>query len=132
MKLHAPVAVGAWPTATGACSGYLADHDGFTLHTFERNFELGPFQVRTWDLPHFVPNTGLRLTADGRTPACTGDTGPSPALVEPARDAVVLLAEATFARQVLPEDNAPYPSTAEQAGATARQAHAARLVPTHL
>jgi hypothetical protein len=29
-------------------------------------FSVGPFGVRSWLLPHMVPNAGLRLEADGR------------------------------------------------------------------
>ncbi|MCE6997053.1 MBL fold metallo-hydrolase [Saccharothrix sp. S26] len=211
MRLTVLGGVGAWPTADQACSGYLVEHDGFTLlvdpgyatfpplrtlvppasvdavlvshghpdhcadlnpllraralgtsapvlpvhapegaldrvlaldqvrldhavavHAVERSFEVGPFRVDTWDLPHFVPNAGLRLTAGGAVLAYTGDTGPSPALVDLARDADVFVAEATFARHVLPADNAPYLSTAEQAGATAHRAGVGRLVLAHL
>lgn len=211
MRLTVLGGVGAWPTADQACSGYLVQHDGFTLlvdpgyasfpalqalapgvevdavlvshghpdhcadlnpllryralgpsspvlpvhapagaldrvlaldqvrvdhacsvHVIERSFEVGPFRVDTWDLPHFVPNAGLRLTAGGRVVAYTGDTGPSPALVDLARDADVYVAEATFARHVLPADNAPYLSTAEQAGADAHRAGVGRLVLAHL
>jgi ribonuclease BN (tRNA processing enzyme) len=39
---------------------------------------VGPFDVATVALPHSVPNAGLRLSAEGRTLAYTGDTGPSP------------------------------------------------------
>lgn len=41
-------------------------------------FEVGPFQVDTWSLPHFVPNAGLRLTAGGQEQGQDGrptDTG---------------------------------------------------------
>jgi len=40
--------------------------------------EVGPFGVRSWPLPHWVQNAGLRLEADGRALAYTGDSGPSP------------------------------------------------------
>lgn len=104
----------------------------YSVHAVERSFEVGPFRVDTWDLPHFVPNAGLRLTAGGRVIAYTGDTGPSPALVDLARDADVFVAEATFPRQVLPLDNAPHLSTAAQAGVNARRAGVGRLVLAHL
>ncbi|MCW2917405.1 MAG: fold metallo-hydrolase [Actinomycetia bacterium] len=95
-------------------------------------FEVGPFQVDTWALPHFVPNAGMRLTAGGGVLAYTGDTGPSPQIVALARDANVLLAEATFPEHVLPAKNAPFLSTAHQAGEHATQAGVGRLVLTHL
>ncbi|MEO6084116.1 MAG: MBL fold metallo-hydrolase [Umezawaea sp.] len=106
----------------------------YALHEFTagRRFEIGPFQVDTWALPHFVPNAGMRLTAGGHVLAYTGDTGPSPDIVTMARDADLLLAEATFAEHVLPADNAPYLSTAAQAGEYAVQADVGELVLTHL
>ena len=94
-------------------------------------FEVGPFQVDTWLLPHWVPNAGLRLTADGRVLAYTGDTGPSPDLVELARGADLYLAEATFPERT-PADSARYLSNARQAGECAVRAGAGRLLLTHL
>ncbi|MFI6792600.1 MBL fold metallo-hydrolase [Nonomuraea sp. NPDC050383] len=93
--------------------------------------ELGPFRVDTWSLPHHVPNAGLRLTAGGRTLAYTGDTGPAAELTELARDADLLLAEATYPERV-PDEDAPYLSSALDAGRTASRAGAGRLVLTHL
>jgi ribonuclease BN (tRNA processing enzyme) len=160
---------GAWPTAGGACSGYLLEHDGFrllldigyavvprllerlsvhevdavfvthghpdhcadlnpllraraldspspplpvyappgaldavlaldrpgmlddayVLHEFSpgASLEIGPFRASTRLLPHWVPNAGVRLTAGGEVLAYTGDSGPSPAIVDLARDA---------------------------------------------
>ena len=78
---------GGWPAAGLACSGYLvAPGDGL---------EVGPFGVRSWLLPHWMPNAGLRLEADGQVLAYTGDSGPSPLLAELARGADIFLAEAT-------------------------------------
>lgn len=108
--------------------------DSYILREFEAGdrFEVGPFQVETWDLPHFVPNAGMRLTAAGSVLAYTGDTGPSPEIVTLARGADVLLAEATFPEQVLPEKDAPFLTTARQAGEYAAEAGVRRLVLTHL
>ena len=112
--------------------GMLAD--AFTLREFTagQGFDLGPFRVETWALPHFVPNAGLRLTAGGRVLAYTGDTGPSPDIAVMARDADVLLAEATFPEQMRPGHDARYLSTARQAGEHASRADARRLILTHL
>jgi ribonuclease BN (tRNA processing enzyme) len=93
--------------------------------------EVGPFGVRSWLLPHWLPNAGLRLEADGQVLAYTGDSGPSPLLAELARGVGVFLAEATSPWQ-LTGSNARYLSTARQAGAVAREAGAGRLVLTHL
>jgi ribonuclease BN (tRNA processing enzyme) len=94
-------------------------------------YEIGPFRLETWSLPHHVPNAGLRLTGGGRVVAYTGDTGPAPELAELARDADVLLAEATYPERV-PDEDAPYLSSALDAGRTAARAGVARLLLTHL
>ncbi|MFB9902760.1 MBL fold metallo-hydrolase [Allokutzneria oryzae] len=105
----------------------------FTSKDFEAgdSFDIGPFQVDSWLLPHWVPNAGLRLTAGGRTLAYTGDTGPSESLVELARGADAFLAEATYPDRV-PNDSASYLSSAAQAAAYATRADAGRLLLTHL
>src|SRR5580704_9249640 len=100
--------------------------------TAGRRLEAGPFQVDTWALPHFVPNAGIRLTAGGHVLAYTGDTGPSPDIVTLARDADVLLAEATFPEYMPAGQDARYLSTARQAGEYAAQARVRRLLLTHL
>lgn len=94
-------------------------------------FEIGPFRLDTWLLPHHVPNVGLRLSGGGRVLAYTGDTGPAPELVELARDADLYLAEATYPYAV-PEEDAPYLSSALQAGEVAARAGVGRLLLTHL
>ena len=108
--------------------------DAYVLREFTagHRFEVGPFRVDTWALPHFVPNAGLRLTAGGRVLAYTGDTGPSPDIAVMAREADVLLAEATFPDRVPSARDAPFLSTAGQAGQHAADAGAGRLVLTHL
>lgn len=93
--------------------------------------EIGPFRLDAFALPHHVPNAGLRLSAGGRVLAYTGDTGPSPDLVTLAADADLLVAEATFPVRV-PDEDAPYLSSALDAGRTAAAAGAARLLLTHL
>jgi ribonuclease BN (tRNA processing enzyme) len=107
--------------------------DALELYEFVpgTSFRAGPFSVRTWLLPHWMPNAGLRLHAAGTSIAYTGDTGPSPALVDLARDSDLFLAEATYPDRV-PDDSARYLSSARQAGHVAASAGAARLVLTHL
>ncbi len=107
--------------------------DAYEVRDFRAGdrFALGPFQVATWLLPHFVPNAGLRLTAGGGCLAYTGDTGPSPDLVPLARDADLYLAEATYP-EVVPARFEGMLSTARQAGADAARAGAGRLLLTHL
>ena len=94
-------------------------------------FEAGPFRIDTWALPHFRPNAGLRLSAGGHSVAYTGDTGPSEDVVSLARDADLFIAEATFPDEVEKQD-APYLSSARQAGEYATRAGVGRLLLTHL
>jgi ribonuclease BN (tRNA processing enzyme) len=94
-------------------------------------FSVGPFGVRSWLLPHFVPNAGLRLECGGETLAYTGDSGPSPDRLSLALGADLLLAEASCPREV-PGDAARYLSSASQAGRLARRAGVDGLILTHL
>jgi ribonuclease BN (tRNA processing enzyme) len=93
------------------------------------SFEAGPFRVSTRLLPHAVPNAGVRLAADGRAVAYTGDTGPSEEIEALARDADLLVAEASWLRaDAEPE---PVHLTAGQAAGHAAAAGAGRLLLTH-
>jgi ribonuclease BN (tRNA processing enzyme) len=107
--------------------------NAYVIHdvTAGSSFEIGPFRVDTRLLPHHVPNAGIRLSVDGTALAYTGDTGPSPEVVELARDADLLVAEATYIDEV-PEEDAPYLTSARQAGIQAAQAGVGRLLLTHL
>jgi ribonuclease BN (tRNA processing enzyme) len=107
--------------------------DALSLRSFTAGgrFEIGPFTVDTWALPHFVPNAGLRLTSGGKVLAYTGDTGPCRELADLARDADLFLAEATYPDAV-PAEDARYLSSARQAGEYATRAGAGRLMLTHL
>jgi ribonuclease BN (tRNA processing enzyme) len=107
--------------------------DAYALREFEAGSRLGigPFDALIRLLPHWMPNAGLRLAAGGRVLMYTGDSGPDPAIADLARDADLLLAEATYTDQV-PADSAAYLSSAPQAGRQATRAGARRLVLTHL
>jgi ribonuclease BN (tRNA processing enzyme) len=107
--------------------------DAYVRHEFAagQRLRIGPFEARTQLLQHFVPNAGVRLTAGGRTLVYTGDCGPGPEVVELARDADLLLAEATYLDDV-PEHSRPYLSSARQVGRQATAAGVGRLLLTHL
>lgn len=96
-----------------------------------RGVAIGPFGIETRWLPHFVPNAGLRIQAGGSVLAYTGDAGPDPALVSLARDADLLLAEATYVEAV-PERHAGRLSSAVDVAKAATEAGAQRLMLTHL
>jgi len=105
----------------------------FDLREFSpgSSLAIGPFNVDTRLLPHWRPNAGVRLSGGGTTIAYTGDTGPSPLIVELAQDADILIAEASYPEQV-PPDAAEFLSSAVQAGQNAAAARVSQLVLTHL
>jgi len=132
----APLPVFALPGALDAVlaldrQGML--DDAFVLHEFTGgdSLNIGPFRAETRLLPHSVPNAGIRLVAQETVFAYTGDTGPSSAVIELARGADLLLAEATYVNQV-PEDSQRYLTSAPQAGQQAANAGARHLMLTHL
>lgn len=105
----------------------------YVLHSIEAGEELtiGPFQIMTALLPHPRPNLGMRISAGGRSLVYTGDCGPSEELVQLAKGADVLLAEATYAETVHP-DTVGALSSALDVGREAQTAGVRRLVLTHL
>jgi len=123
----------------GALDAVLAlDRPGMLNAAYElrefipgEGFDLGPFQLRTRLLPHWVTNAGIRLSAGSSALVYTGDSGPSPEIARLARDADVLLAEATHLDPV-PEDVRGYLTSAPQAGRQAADAGVGRLLLTHL
>jgi ribonuclease BN (tRNA processing enzyme) len=106
----------------------------YTATEFEpgESFAIGPFRVETRLLPHWLPNAGLRLTAESsETLVYTGDTGPSPAIVELAEGADIFIAEATYPEHV-PADSTAFLSSAAQAGRYAAAANVGQLLLAHL
>ena len=108
-------------------------NDAFDLHEFEAGdaFRIGPLAVQSAALPHSAPNAGVRISAGGSVLAYTGDAGPDAALVDLARDADVLLAEASYIDEV-PKDSRATLSSARDAGRHAAAADIGTLVLTHL
>jgi ribonuclease BN (tRNA processing enzyme) len=98
-------------------------------------YEIGPFVMRSWLLPHRLPNVGVRLTAPGLVVAYPGDTSADPELADLAQDADLFIAGATDRdQQGTPQPGAvgSHPLlTARQAGEAALAAGAKRLLLTH-
>jgi ribonuclease BN (tRNA processing enzyme) len=131
-----PLPVYALPGALDAVlaldrPGMLAG--GYVLHELDpgSGLDIGPFGVRTRLLPHSRPNAGVRLEAGGQALAYTGDTGPDDGVIDLARGAGLLLAEASFTDEV-PEDLRSTLSSADLQGRQASAAGAGRLLLAHL
>jgi ribonuclease BN (tRNA processing enzyme) len=92
--------------------------------------EIGPLRITTALMRHSVVTFGFRIEHAGRVVAYSADTGPCDELVTLARDADLLLAEASFTEGPdLPPD---LHLTARQAAEHAARAGAGELVLTHL
>jgi ribonuclease BN (tRNA processing enzyme) len=92
--------------------------------------EIGPFRITTARVDHVVTAYGFRVEAGGRTLVYSGDTAPTPALVDLARGADLALFEAAF---LSGRDNPPHlHMTGAQAAQQAREADVDRLMLTHL
>jgi ribonuclease BN (tRNA processing enzyme) len=94
------------------------------------SFALGPFTVTLARTVHPVECYAIRLSAGGRSMVYTGDTGPSAGIVELARGADVLLAEAAHP----PGPGLPVGLhlTGREAGEHAAAAEVGRLLLTHI
>jgi ribonuclease BN (tRNA processing enzyme) len=99
--------------------------DAFDVREFPAT--VGPFRMSSVQLPHWVPNSGVRLAAAGFVLAYTGDAGPSPEAVALGEDADLFVVEATLQGG----DESPYLRNARQAGKLASAAGARRLMLTH-
>jgi ribonuclease BN (tRNA processing enzyme) len=96
----------------------------------DQPIELGPFKIRPTRVVHPVPSYGLRVEAGDRVVAYSGDTGPCDALVELAKGADLLLAEAAF--QTGRDNPVDLHLTGADAAAAATAAGVGRLVLTHI
>lgn len=98
-------------------------------------YTVGPWSLRSWWLPHFVPNAGVQMTAEGLSVAYTGDTGPDPRLRDLAKNVDLFIAEASDRGQQAdtPPANAKERKhlSAQDAGQAAQAAGARRLLLTH-
>ena len=95
-----------------------------------RTIEVGPFRLEARPLPHWVPNLGIRVEADGAVLAYTGDTGPSEQVAALARGAEVFLAEASWL-DGQEEGRERFHLTAREAATFAAAGGAGRLLLTH-
>lgn len=121
------------PTVLDRLQGLEPDADlgsVFDLHPLPGSYRAGPFELTGLSLPHFVPTSGIRLRADERIMAYTGDTGPDPALADLGRDADLFIVEATD-REGETEQGTRNLMTSAEAGHWAHRAGARRLMLTY-
>ena len=86
------------PGVLGRLAGLEPDVDltaVFDPYPLPGTYRAGPFELTGVPLPHFVPNTGIRVQAGETALAYSGDTGPDPVLAELGRDADLFIIEAT-------------------------------------
>jgi ribonuclease BN (tRNA processing enzyme) len=102
----------------------------FDVHPLPGSHRVGPFDLAGMPLPHHVPNTGVRLAADGVVLAYTGDTGPDPVLADLGRDADLFIIEATDRGGEARQHRRNLMTSAE-AGRWASLAGARRMMLTH-
>lgn len=105
-------------------------HEEFEFLTWGAPFTVGPFEVEAHAVDHPVEAYGMRIAADGKVLAYSGDTGPCAGLDAVAKDADLLLAEASFRSC---DDNPPsLHLTGSECGDVATRMGARRLVITHV
>lgn len=114
---------------------YDLDGDGLTdvfdfVPVGPGSFPLGPFEVTLTRTAHPIECYAIRLSANGRSLVYTGDTGPCDRVVELARGADLLLAEAAHP----PGPGLPpgLHLTGREAGQHAAAAGVGRLLLTHV
>jgi ribonuclease BN (tRNA processing enzyme) len=91
---------------------------------------IGPLRIETARVAHPVETYAIRVSADGSSLVFSGDTGPTPALVDLASGADVALFEASFVEQ--PGNPVDLHMTGAEAADHANRAGVGRLVLTHL
>ncbi len=93
-------------------------------------FDVGPFRIKTEPMAHLgLPALGFRVQSDGLVLAYTGDTGPTHHVEDLARNADLMLTEATWQDR---DDLLPFHLSSRQAAIHAREAGVSELVLTHI
>jgi ribonuclease Z len=132
-------------THKGDCLAYaVAEHDRLGRFDPERAVTLGIPEGPLWGRIHrgeaitladgriVAPEELVGTPRPGRRVVYSGDTAPSPGMVELARDADLLIHEATFGEDERDRARDTGHSTARDAAIAARDAGAKRLVLTHI
>jgi ribonuclease BN (tRNA processing enzyme) len=127
-QLYVPPA-GLARISTFAPLGHFLEVFGVHEYADRVPFEAAGHTVTAHAVSHYgEPAFGLRVERGGKVLAYSGDSGPTPALVELAHDSDAFLCEATL---LAPEEGPHGHLSAEEARAIADEAGTKRLLLTH-
>jgi ribonuclease BN (tRNA processing enzyme) len=114
-------------------SGDMKLAQGFDVHPIEAGdrVDAGPFRIQALAMAHSVPTVGVRVEAGGSALAYSADTGPTEELMPLAREAGLLIADASW-QDDGDDARPPIHMTAREAAETAARAGAETLVLAHL
>jgi ribonuclease BN (tRNA processing enzyme) len=127
-----PGATQIFRRVTGAWGNEELIENAFALAEYGAGdtVEVGPISATFHPVPHFIDTFAINLTADGHKLTYGADSRPGDELIEVARDADLILVEATLPR---PERTGVRGHmTPEEAGSHAKRAGAKRVVITHI
>jgi ribonuclease BN (tRNA processing enzyme) len=110
-------------------------NDVFNVEEYDPDdsLEVGPFRLTFHDTRHFIPCWAMRIEAGGKSIAYLADTGPYPQLSNFARDADLVICEASMGPEKVngPESTEGH-LNARQAGELAAMSGAKQMLLTHL
>jgi ribonuclease BN (tRNA processing enzyme) len=98
----------------------------------DATLHLGPFELSFHPTRHYIPCWAMRITTEGKTLVYLADTGPFPPLVNFARDADLLICEATLPPGSSDQDEGAGHISPDHAGRLAAECGARRLLLTHM
>ena len=104
----------------------------FPLTVSELDFGEGADNVQTCRTSHSIPTLGFRIESSGKSICYSADTIYCPSVIELAKNADLLIHEATFLEDQLSIAELTKHSTARMAGRAGREAHAKQLAIFHI
>ncbi|MEU3189610.1 MBL fold metallo-hydrolase [Streptomyces sp. NPDC006992] len=139
VRLAAPIPLYGPPGIADRLAHFLTNganrspvESAFAVHELEdgHRARVGALTMTSRTVEHGIPAFAVRIEAEGRTLAYSGDTAPCANLAELAAGCDVLLCEADSAQA--PTEGPQVHHTPEDAGDAATAARAARLIVTHV
>ncbi|MPZ88201.1 MAG: MBL fold metallo-hydrolase [Nitriliruptorales bacterium] len=133
VPLYAPAGAHEFVTRllSGESAATFARHLPATVLAPGDRISLGPLQVRLFGAEHTIATLAPRVEAGGRVLAYSGDSGRTPALIDCARDADLFVCDSSWLERDRPHPEGVHMTGAE-AGRTAQEAGAGRLLLTHI